>query len=188
MNNDKADEMVRTTMTSTQQILIVGFLWFAAICLSTSSVCAQGFGGGKGGGGHGGGNHGNTPQQRTLTPEQAAQPIDTIFGQLQQLKLDLLLKPEQIDAWSAMQYAMRDCDEIEKARARRFTSTSSGAAQLPLVFVQDLADNEHAYAEALAGLAAKMEKLVGLLDARQLKTFNDRLQAVVPRESLRDSP
>jgi len=32
------------------------------------------------------------------------------------------------------------------------------------------------------------EKLLGLLDARQLKTFNDRLQAVVPRESLRDSP
>ena len=44
--------------------------------------------------------------------------------------------------------------------------------------MQDIADNEHADAAALADLATWMEKLVGVLEPRQLKDCNDRLQSL----------
>src|SRR5579883_1049827 len=132
--------------------------------------------GGGMGGGHGGhGGHGSRPADvAPKNPDAAAapspSPLRAMLDEMRRLRADLLLTSAQIGPWSAMEDALRECVELDRSRMPVVQAGTAIDAQL---YVQDLADNQHALADAEARFAAASKAAFATLNPRQLQTSKD---------------
>lgn len=172
------------------QVLQAAFGVATAAALAVSYPAAAQMGSGMGGhGGHGG--HSNTgsssPSTRSpdLGPTRVPNPLRAMLAQMPKLRADLLLTSTQLPAWSAMEDALRDSVELARARAPTDTTNSANANDGGLdagLFVQDMADKEHAYSDALARVVATMKTALASLNSRQSKLVHDRFAAAIEAE------
>ncbi|WP_018974122.1 hypothetical protein [Rudaea cellulosilytica] len=159
------------------QFLLVALI---AAALAWPITGAAQMGGGMGGhGGHG--SHGGQPSSASATKNpdvavRAPSPLRAMLGEMRKLRADLLLTPAQIEPWSKMEDALRECVELERSRQPVVqTGTSIDAPR----YVQDLADNERALADAEGRFAAATKTAFAALNPRQLQTTRDRLAGAV---------
>lgn len=160
------------------------FLLVATVVTATMlplSAIAQMQGGGMGGHGGGHGSRGGRPPDAAqkgpdASAPRAPDPLRALLGEARRLRMELLLGADQIGAWSAMEDALRECIELNRAPAPVADSAAPIDAQL---FVQDLADNQRALADAEARLAAATKTAFGILNPRQLRTSQDRFASAI---------
>ena len=133
---------------------------------------------GGGMGGHGG----PPPGTQQKTPDDAPHapsPLRAMLAETRKLRADLLLTAQQLGPWSAMEDALRECVELDRSR---MPVTSPGTAVDAQLYVQDLADNQRALADAEARFAAATKAAFAVLNPRQLQTSRDRLAAAIGGE------
>ncbi|MEP6939036.1 MAG: hypothetical protein ABI846_04680 [Rudaea sp.] len=163
----------------------------AALGVATATalmVSPPGSAQGMSGGGMGHGGHGHAGQERSPAPKQpdaggahVPNPLRAMLGEMPKLRAELLLTSAQIAPWSSMEDALRDSVELGRSRTPTLVATSSGLnAEL---FVQDLADNEHALAEALARLSTTIKSALSVLTPRQSKLVRERFAAAIDAEA-----
>jgi hypothetical protein len=158
------------------------FLAAIALLLAPPVLLAQGFpGGGMGshGGGRGGhtnGNRGTAPDKKDVASVHAINPLRAMLGEMPKLRADLLLTAPQLEKWSSMEDAMRSCADLEPAPLAH--AAAAGVTD-PGQFVQGVAADEQALAEATSKLAAAMKAAFAALNPRQLKLSQDRLAAAI---------
>lgn len=164
--------------TSVRAILVL----LAALFCATAP--AQGFPGGGPGGGHGGGHggHGAPPDSaHRAAPSDANQPPEPLASLLRSahtLRQDLMLDATQTERWAAMQDDLRDAFDKQKALHPK----PADAAQVPnpaLLFVEDAAASNGAYAAALEKAAHSLHAAFDALDARQRKIAIERMSAAL---------
>jgi predicted secreted protein len=159
--------MPRSCMPSNVATVLFGII-FALECF-TLDAAAQGF---PGGGGHGGGRGGaHTPpsgaKSQNPTPVQAAaDPLATFLGSLHALRMEILVRQEQVEDWTTMQDALRAYVDQEQNR---------DSATDPVLRLRNLAADARARADALQKVSDSMTALVGTLDDHQRQTFASRL-------------
>jgi hypothetical protein len=141
------------------------------------SAFAQGFPGG-GGGMHG--NHGpptsDSPRTTSPAPDigKPFDPLEALLRTAHELRQTLVLDTAQMQRWAEMQADLRDA--VEKRRPLMIRpSGNSQVANPTLLFVQDMADGESAFAQSLAKLSTSMQAAFEALDERQKKMFVDRM-------------
>lgn len=144
------------------------------LLVAGSDAMAQGFPGGGGGGGRGGhGMHGppsGAKSPNANSPAAAADPLATFFGTLHALRMELLVREEQVEKWTAMQDALR----AYVAQQQDAASAQRNAAD-PLVRLRDLADDARARADALQKVSDSLAALIGAFDDHQRQVFVTRL-------------
>lgn len=152
--------------------------------LSCATALAQGFPGGGPGGGRGGGRggHGAPPDSaHRAAPADASKPPEPLASLLRSahtLRQDLMLDATQTGRWAAMQDALRDA--LEKQRALH--PKPADAAQVPnpaLLFVEDAAAANGAYAAALEKASQSLRAAFDALGARQRKLAIERMSAAL---------
>jgi hypothetical protein len=159
--------MPRSCMPS--NVMAVLFSVFFALACFTLNAAAQGF---PGGGGHGGGRGGAHAPPSGAKPssspaaQPAADPLATFLGSLHTLRMELLVRQEQVELWTGMQDALRAYVDLEKDRS---------AASDPVVRLRNLAADAHARADALQNVSESVAALVAALDDHQRQTFSLRL-------------
>jgi hypothetical protein len=156
-----------------QSLRIFGMVSLLGLLLvAGSDALAQGFPGGGGGrGGHG--MHGppsGAKSPNAGSPATAADPLTTFFGTLHTLRMELLVREDQVEKWTAMQDALRAYVDLAQD-----TATEQRNAADPFVRVRDLADGAHARADALQKISDSLAALLGVLDDRQRQVFVARL-------------
>jgi len=158
----------------------------AALAVSYPAAAQGGMGGGMGGmGGHGGhGGHSNSQQSPESHrpdggPAHVPSPLRAMLGEMPKLRADLLLTSTQLGPWSTMEDALRD--SVELARSRTTTAAPDGSTNAEW-FVQNLADSEHAFADALERLTTSMKSALAVLNPRQTKLVHDRFAAAIDAE------
>lgn len=156
----------------------------AAALIVSPAGSSQGMGGGMGHGGHGHSGQERAPSSR---PADAAathvpNPLRAMLGEMPKLRSELLLTSTQIAPWSLMEDALRDSVELgSRPRAQAPASTAGGGS--PQLFVQDLADSEHALADALTRLSSTMKTALAVLTPRQSKLVQERFTAAIDAEA-----
>ncbi|HEX7914686.1 hypothetical protein [Rudaea sp.] len=158
---------------------LVAALFVAALGWPLSGAAQMG--GGMGGGGMGGrgghGSHGDRPpgapaSKNSDAVAHAPSPLRAMLGEMRKLRADLLLTSTQIEPWSKMDDALRECVELERSRA---PALQPGAAIDGSLYIQDLADNQRALADAEGRFAAATKAALATLNPRQLQTTRGRL-------------
>jgi len=170
------------------QVLQAAFGVATAAALAVSFPAAAQMGTGMGG--HGGrGSHSHPQSSSTSTrgsdlgPTRAPDPLRAMLVLMPQLRADLLLTSTQLPAWSAMEDALRDSVELARARAPTGVTGSANDSGIDAgVFVQDMADKEHAYSVALTRVVATMKTALAALNSRQSKLVHDRFAAAIDAE------
>jgi hypothetical protein len=155
--------LVSTTMTA---ILALG--------LAGADASAQGF---PGGGGHAGGRgmggaHGTHPPPGTppSAARPAANPLVVFLQGLGGLRTELLVRTEQVDAWSAMRDALIVVADTERDAAAPRPVANDASLRLD-VFVDGLRRR----ADAAKAASERIEAVIGVLDERQKPAFLARL-------------
>lgn len=160
--------MPRSCMPSNVGAALFGVI-FALACF-TLDAAAQGFPGGGGHGGGRGGAHtppsGTKPSSSPAAQQPAADPLATFLGSLHALRMEILVRQEQVEPWTAMQDALRAYVDIEQDRS---------AASDPVVRLRSLAADARARADALQKVSESVAALVAALDDHQRQTFSSRL-------------
>jgi hypothetical protein len=170
------------------QVLQAAFGVATAAALAVSYPAAAQMGSGMGGhGGHGGHSNPNSSSSSTRSPDlgptRVPNPLRAMLAQMPKLRADLLLTAIQLPAWSAMEDALRDSVELARDRAPvAETQSTNGSSMDAGVFVQDMADKEHAYSDALARVVATMKTALASLNSRQSKLVHDRFAAAIEAE------
>jgi hypothetical protein len=162
------------------QFLLAGLITAAMIYPLSGSAQMQG----GGMGGHGGhGSHGsNTPSTAATNPDGAVHtpsPLRAMLEEMRKLRGDLLLTSQQIGPWSAMEDALRECVELNRSRMPVVQPGSALDAQM---YVQDLADNQRALADAETRFAAATKAAFAVLNPRQLQASKDGLANAIAGE------
>lgn len=119
-------------------------------------------------------------QQRDSKPNAAAAPLDpyaALERELPSLKVDLLLKADQVDAWSVFERDVRDAAELERARRRHLLALRDAGEKAPtaLTLVATLAEEDRQKAEATLDLKRHLEALYGKLDDSQRRMLDRRV-------------
>jgi hypothetical protein len=156
----------------------------AALAVSYPAVAQGGMGGMGGHGGHGG--HSNSQQnpdahRPDAGPAHVPSPLRAMLGEMPKLRADLLLTSTQLGPWSAMEDALRDSVELGRSRAPAATVGADGNTSAEL-FVQNMADSEHAFSESLERLTTSMKSALAVLNPRQTKLVHDRFAAAIEAE------
>ena len=164
------------------QVLQAAFGVATAAALAASYPAAAQGGMGGHGGGHG--SHSSTPSSSSaskpdLGPNHLPNPLRAMLGEMPKLRAELLLTSTQLGPWSAMEDALRDSVDLGRSRAQPISGSEGTNAEL---FVQDMADGEHALSEALGRLAASMKSAIAVLNPRQTKLVHDRFAAAIDAE------
>lgn len=164
------------------QFLVAALIMAAMIYPLSGSAQMQGGGMGGHGGGHG--SHGSRPADSTQkNPDAAAQrapsPMRAMLDEMRKLRADLLLTSTQIGPWSSMEDALRECVELNRERMPVVQPGTAIDAQL---YVQDMADNQRALADAEARFATATKAAFAVLNTRQLQTSKDRLASAIAGE------
>jgi hypothetical protein len=172
------------------QVLQAAFGVAAATALMVSyPAAAQGGMGGGHGGGHGGhGGQSNSQQSPAAHgPDGSSHvpsPLRAMLAEMPKLRADLLLTSTQLGAWSAMEDALRDSVELGRSRAMAPNPTTGADGNTNAeLFVQNMADNEHAFSEALERLTDAMKSAMAVLNPRQSKLVHDRFAAAIDAET-----
>jgi len=163
------------------QFLLVALV-AAALAWPITGAAQMGGGMGGGMGGHGGhGSHGGQPSNASATKNpdaavRAPSSLRAMLGEMRKLRADLLLTPTQIEPWTKMEDALRECVELERSRQPVVQAGTSIDAPR---YIQDLADNERALADADSRFAAATKTAFAALGSRQLQTTRDRLAGAI---------
>jgi hypothetical protein len=166
------------TARGTATPFLIAALFVAALGWPLSGAAQMG--GGIGGrGAHG--SHGDRPSGAPASKSSdavvhAPSPLRAMLGEMRKLRADLLLTAAQIEPWSKMEDALREC--VELGRSRQPAVQAGTSIDAPR-YVQDLADNERALADAEARFAAATKTAFVALNPRQLQTTRDRLAGAI---------
>jgi hypothetical protein len=119
-------------------------------------------------------NRGGSPRDR---PSQSATPAATsndpfsaLERELPSLEVDLVLKPEQLDAWRVFARDVRDIAEMDRARRKHATAARDSTA-----LIASLAEDARERAEAADDLKRHYGQLYGALDDGQRRTIDRRV-------------
>ena len=119
-------------------------------------------------------NRGGSPRDR---PSQSATPAATsndpfsaLERELPSLEVDLVLKPEQLDAWRVFARDVRDIAEMDRARRKHATAARDSTA-----LIASLAEDARERAEAADDLKRHYGGLYGALDDGQRRTIDRRV-------------
>jgi hypothetical protein len=156
----------------TLMILIAGI----AIASTIVDVTAQGY---PGGGGKRGGQPRDMGKERDGRRETAAAPIEPFAAlerELPSLKVDLMVREEQLDDWRVFERDVRDMAEMERARLRHLMALREGGDKAPtaLTVIASLTEDARLRAEAAGDLKRHAEGLYGRLDDTQRRIFDRR--------------
>ncbi|MBS0589722.1 MAG: hypothetical protein JSR65_03690 [Proteobacteria bacterium] len=150
------------------------------VALGWPLTAAAQMGGGMGGhGGHG--NRGSRPSTATsnssiATTVDVPNPLRTMLGEMRKLRVDLLLTSAQIEPWSKMEDALRECVDLEHSRRPTLRAGVQVDAE---GYIQAIADNERALADAENRFAGATKIALATLNPRQLQTTRDRFASAI---------
>lgn len=163
---------------ATPFLLVALFTAALAWPITGAAQMGGGMGGHGGRGGHGERSPGaaSAAKNPDAAVAHAPNPLRAMLGEMRKLRADLLLTSAQIEPWSKMEDALRECVELERSRQ---PSVPAGASIDAPRYVQDLADNERALADAEARFAAATKTAFAALGTRQLQTARDRLAGAI---------
>jgi hypothetical protein len=166
------------------QVLQAAFGVATAAALAVSYPAAAQMGGHGGHGGHSNPSSSSSSTRSTdLGPTRVPNPLRAMLAQMPKLRADLLLTSTQLPAWSAMEDALRDSVELARARALEAAPASANDGGMDAgAFVQDMAEKEHAYSDALGRVVATMKTALSGLNSRQSKLVHDRFAAAIDAE------
>jgi hypothetical protein len=106
----------------------------------------------------------------------AVDPYGALERELPSLKVDLMVREEQLDVWRVFERDVRDIAEMERARRRHLMSLKDFGETPPTAirFIGSLAEDDRLKAEASAELRRHLEQLYVKLDEGQKRTFDRR--------------
>lgn len=157
-----------------RQLVVVLVLALAAV-----DAAAQGMPGG-GRGGRGGGHMGGQPnhEARADQPNMAArmvEPYGALERELPSLKVDLMIRADQLDAWRVVERDVRDIAEMERSRRRHLLAIKGNEQSPALMFVSSMAEDDRVKAEAASEFKRHFEALYALLDDGQRAKLDRRV-------------
>ena len=162
----------RKTLT----LILVTTLLFGSAA-TVMQAAAQGFpggasgGGGRGMGGHGGGNRphsSDAPKDNSTPGNTPADPFLVLLTNLRTLRMDLLVRQEQVNACTAMEDALRAYrDRVQEAGASVPTD--------PLLRLQAVASALVGRADAAQAADARIADFIAVLDDHQKQLFVAKL-------------
>lgn len=175
---DPGSHPAARTARATATPFLIAALVVTALAWPLSAAAQMGGGmGGRGGhGGHGDRSPGAAVPKNPDAVARAPSPLRAMLGEMRKLRADLLLTAAQIEPWSKMEDALRECVELE--RSRRPVVPAGTNIDAPR-YIEDLADNERALADAEARFAAATKTAFAGLNPRQLQTTRDRLAGAI---------
>lgn len=138
---------------------------------------AQGFPGGMSGGRGGM----RPPPPGGARPEMPPEhirpsPMAALLDRLRPLRMDLLIREDQLSRWNAMQDALRAYVDLEKDGAERLVKLQSSSAPVaPLERIRALSDDLQVRADAMRKASDTLAAFAETLDERQRKTFDSRV-------------
>jgi hypothetical protein len=156
----------------TIMILMAGI----AIASTIVDVTAQGY---PGAGGKRGGPPRDMGKEREARREASAAPIEPFAAlerELPSLKVDLMVREDQLDDWRVFERDVRDMAEMERARRRHLMSLREAGDKAPtaLTVIASLTEDARLRAEAAGDLKRHAESLYGRLDETQRRVFDRR--------------
>jgi len=163
--------MIRTRVSPAVRTLLA--MSAIALAIASVDVCAQGFPGGGGGHGGRGGMRppGAAPKSNPSAEQAPPTPLATFLGSLRALRMELLVREDQVERWSAMQDALRACTDLEQEAAQ----PSRGVPADPVQRLHNLVDDARARADAMHEASDSIDAVVASLDDRQRQVFVGRL-------------
>jgi len=148
---------------------------FLALLFAVDAA-AQGMPGrGRGGSPREGQARSERPQN--ASPATANDPFSALERELPSLEVDLVLKPEQVDAWRVFSRDVRDIAEMDRARRRHLLSLREGGEKPPTAstLIATLAEDERMRYEAVTDLRRHFDQLYGALEDSQRRTIDRRV-------------
>ena len=149
-----------------------------SIASTIVDVTAQGYPGGVGGGRRGPprGDADKSRETQRQPGAGAGDPFAALERELPSLKVDLLMREDQLDDWRAFERDVRDMAELERARRRHLLALRDGGDKPPtaLTVIASLTEDARLRAEAAGDLKRHAESLYGRLDETQRHTFDRR--------------
>jgi|KBSMisStandDraft_5_1062788.scaffolds.fasta_scaffold122271_2 hypothetical protein len=149
-----------------------------SIASTIIDVTAQGYPSGSGGR-RGGGQRGeaNKPGETRREPGAGVvDPFAALERELPSLKVDLLMREEQLEDWRVFERDVRDMAELERTRRRHLMSLRDGGDKPPtaLTVIASLTEDARLRAEAAGDLQRHAESLYGRFDDTQRRIFDRR--------------
>jgi len=103
-------------------------------------------------------------------------PFSSLERELISLKVDLKLRPEQLEAWAAFELDVRAAAEANRTQRRRLIGLRDAhPAPTAATLLGSLADDAHEEAEATAALREHLKALYGKLDPAQRSMLDRRV-------------
>jgi hypothetical protein len=130
----------------------------------------------RGGGGQRGEMSKGEGEGKRGTSSGVPEPFGALERELPSMKVDLLIREEQLDDWRVFERDVRDIAEMERARKRHLMSLRESGDKAPtaLTLVAALAEEDRLKSEASADLKRHVESLYRKLDDGQRRTFDRR--------------
>lgn len=144
----------------------------AAFSSMPRTADAQGYPAGGRGGGHGG----MRPSQGSEHSNQAAtsapgDPLADFLGTMHALRMELLVREDQVERWSSMQDALRAYVDLGRDEGQQLRNPAID----PLLRLNNFADDARARADALQKVRDRTTELIAALDDHQRQVFATRL-------------
>lgn len=148
------------------------------LALPALDAAAQGMPGG--GGRRGGGGHGMS-QDRQSRPDEpniaarAVEPYGALERELPSLKVDLMIRADQLDVWRVVERDVRDIAEMERSRRRHLLALKgTESTATATTFVTSLVEDDRLKAEASGEFKRHFESLYASLDDKQRAMLDRR--------------
>jgi hypothetical protein len=153
------------------------FLVLLLLAVAAVDVAAQGMPGGRGrapGGQMGAPRDREARRDEPTLASRAVEPYGALERELPSLKVDLMIRAEQFEAWRVVERDVRDIAEMERSRRRHLLALKgSENAGTATTFVSSLAEDDRLKAEAAAEFKRHFDAFYTLLDDKQ-RTLLDR--------------
>lgn len=155
-------------------VLIGVMVILVAFTGMSPEASAQGY---PGGGGHGGGRGGmRSPQagadhSNPAATQAPADPLETFVGTLHALRMEILVREDQVERWTSMQDALRAYVDQQRDAGQQLRNPAID----PVLRLRNLADDTRARADALQKASDRVAELVTALDDHQRQVFSARL-------------
>lgn len=107
---------------------------------------------------------------------RAVEPYGALERELPSLKVDLMIRAEQLEAWRVVERDIRDIAEMERSRRRHLIALKGNEQPATAVtFVSSLAEDDRVKSEAAAELKRHLEALYASLDEKQRAMLDRRV-------------
>jgi len=117
-------------------------------------------------------------QSPNAKPSMPGDPFSTLEREMPSLKVDLLLKREQLEAWQLFERDVRDLAEMGRQRTRYLMALRDpGDTPIPTAadLLARLADEDRRRSDATADLKRHFDALYAALDDSQRRTIDRRV-------------